>query len=142
MATNSSPPAPPSLVNTTAEELDNFLKNLENAMSPAIQAATIAAIDAAAPGLAVPVISTIVDAAVGAAESAVENFVTKQVELGATFIVIDVQTTQEAQSIAQADQDLEQAEASGDSNAIAAAEQEVANAQSALSRDDGSTTPQ
>lgn len=127
-------PAPPTTINTTAADIDAFLKGLESAIQPIIQAE----LEALEPALALPVIEQIS----GAIEDAIENYITKQVELGATFLTVDFQTDAEDSAMDQAAQDLETAEASGDAAAIAEAKEEYDNAQTAVARDNGSAQPQ
>lgn len=140
--TNVPAPAPPTLVNTTATLLNDAIKEVESLLAPAIKTATIAAIDAAVPELALPIVDDIVNAAVGAAESVIENYLTKIVETGTTFLVVDVQTGEENETIVEARKAFILALASGNAEAIAQAKENYANAQSSLVRDDGSATPQ
>lgn len=124
----------PTTINTTATQFDAFLKDLELVLTPAIEK-ILQGID---PPLALPIIEQIADEI----ESLVEDAITKQVELGATFVVIDAQTTGEDSKMDQAAQDLELAEASGDPMAISNAEDEYDLAQSGVAHDDGSAIPQ
>lgn len=134
MAQNDSPPLQSTLpINTTAAQLDKFLKGMEGVASPAIQALVISLV----PELGLPIVKQIVDGV----EAITENYITKQVELGATFIVIDVQTTEEISSLSQAQKEILLAEISGNPAAIAEAEQDYANAESALVKDDGGAQP-
>jgi hypothetical protein len=124
----------PTTINSTAAQLDTFLKGIDTVLQPVIQNILIGYL----PALGLPVIKQIT----GDIEAAFENYITKIVETGATFAVIDLQTGSEDSKMDQASADLQTALASGNAQAIANAEDEFDAAQSAVANDDGSATPQ
>lgn len=71
----------------------------------------------------------------------VGSYISKAVQGGATFIVIDVQVGAEESKMSKALAALIAAEKTGDQNVIKKAIQDYANAQSALTHDDGSAIP-
>ena len=67
--------------------------------------------------------------------------ISKALQTGATFAVIDVQTTEEEGSMAAAIAELQAAQKSGNAAAIAKAEKDYLNAQANLVHSDGSAQP-
>jgi hypothetical protein len=96
-----------------------------------------AAIVAAVPALGLPVIKQLVDEV----ESILENAITKYIETGADFIIIDNQTSGENHDVVAAKYALDLAFARGDGAAIMAARKALTDAEDALTSDDGSATP-
>jgi hypothetical protein len=126
-----SPDSPPALpVNKAAQAANDILKGIENYANPLIQAAIIAAV----PDLGLPVVKQIVDEI----ESILEDQITKYLETGADFIIYDSQTALESINVAAAQDALDAAVAGGDPDAISAAKERLANAEDALTTDDGS----
>jgi hypothetical protein len=72
----------------------------------------------------------------------IASYFTVAAENGATFLIIDLQTGAEQTKLSAAMKQLIAAEQSGDPNAIKAAIQAYANANSALIHDDGSAPAQ
>lgn len=72
----------------------------------------------------------------------IDGYLSKAEQAGATFIVIDTQVSIEQSAMSEAVAGLLAAQKSGDENAIKAAIQVYASAQSALVRFDGSAPPQ
>lgn len=120
-------------MNKTAERANQFIKAIEEMVQPIVEAAVIAA----APEIGLPVVKQIV----AAVEHALEDKLTKYVELGTTFIIIDAQVEGENTRLGKAQNDLILAIQSGNMAAIDAAQKEFDDAQSALTHDDGSASP-
>jgi tetrahydromethanopterin S-methyltransferase subunit C len=121
-------------VNQGTKAANTFIKNVEVALTPVIEAAVASAV----PELAAPVVSTIVDAV----EKAVLDKLTKFVETGVDFVIIDFQTEGERAGLAVARAAYIRALATHDQAAIAVAREAYDKAQSALANDDGSAQPE
>lgn len=102
---------------------------MDTALQPVIQTIIIGYV----PALGLPIIKQIS----GEIEAAIENYITKQAEIGVDFAVIDTQTDQEDSKIQEAQKALNLANASGNAQAIAAAQEEFQDAESGVANDDG-----
>ena len=117
-------------VNQAAQTANTIIKSIESALEPLIQNYLIEQV----PALGLPVIKTITDGI----ENIVENALTKYIETGTDFIIIDLQTSSENSQLVSARANYIKALQSGDQAAIAAARQVYDQAISSLANDDGS----
>lgn len=123
----------PAPINQTATEIDKIIQTMENVLVPIAQKA----IETAVPTLDIIVIKQITEAI----EQGLANYITKYAQLGATFIVIDLQKDSEVSAASGPLAAVIAAEKSGDPNALAQAIAAFQKAQSALVKDDGSAKP-
>lgn len=123
----------PTTTNTAASDINIFISVINKTIETAAQAAIIAAV----PELGAPVIKQIIDVI----ENAVESTITKYEQLGATFIVTDIQVGLEKDAVSHDVQAILNDEKSGDQNALERDEKQYQLDTSSLTHDDGSATP-
>ena len=121
-------------VNKAAQTANSIIKGIEQVVEPLIQAAIITAV----PELGLPVIKQIT----GEIEKIIEDKLTVCLETGADFIIIDMQTSGENNTLVSARAAYIKALQSNDPNTIAVARRTYDEAQSAVAQDDGSSKPQ
>ena len=119
--------------NSTETTADNIIQDIKSNLAPLIQAAIIAQV----PFLGDPVIKQITDTV----ENVIENYAAKMAEEVVNFAIVDKQVSDEKSAVTDALTGLEAAEKTGDSNAIANAEEIFENANASLDADDGSNQP-
>lgn len=134
--------SPPTTTNPTATTVNQTINDIVGIAEQTAITAAETALDTAAPIFALPVIKQASDLAIEEIVKYVGNDVNISLQNIGTFIVIDTQVAGEESGISQALAALMVAEKSGDPNAIKQAIQNYANAQSALTHDDGSAPPQ
>lgn len=131
----------PTTVNPSATAVNKIINDAIQAAEKAADTAAETALDTAAPFFAVPVIKQITDGIIEEIVSQVGNRISIGVQEVGTFLVIDTQVSSEKSGISKELANIMIAEKSGDPNAIKAAIQAYAVAQSALTHDDGSAPP-
>lgn len=124
----------PTTTNPTATQADTIIKDIENVLVPVIQAQLRIQI----PALDLPVIKQISDIV----EQLTANYLTKFIETGVTFAIIDTQTGAEQIQISGDLAAIEADEASGNQTKLTQDEGQYAKDQSALANDSGSASPQ
>lgn len=124
----------PQPTNQAIAQANTIIKDIENMVVPIVENAVISA----CPTLGAPVVKQISEAV----EQALADKLTKYLETGADFEVIDLQTGAEKDEISSELAAVIAAEKSGDPNAIQQAIAAYQKAQSALVNDDGSGSPQ
>lgn len=122
----------PTTTNSLADKVNSALGNLENAGVMVVEALIIADV----PWLGFPGIKQVWELFFGW----LCGYFIKASQNGATFTIIDLQVGHEIDGISKALADLITAERNGDATEIQKSIQNYANAQSALTHDDGSSS--
>ena len=123
----------PTTSNSAAGTVDTIIADVNTAGVQLVEKLAIADV----PFLGFPIIKQIFQFALGW----LDGYISKAIQLGATFGIIDIQVGAEKNALSQALLNVIAAEKTGDAAQIKAAIQAYANAQSALVNDDGSATP-
>lgn len=120
-------------INSTATKINTGISTVANALVSGVEKLIIADV----PVLGLPVINIIWEALFGW----ITGYFIKILETGATFLVIDLQVDSEEAGVSKELAAVIAAEKGGNPNAIQAAIEAYANAQSALIHNDGSAAP-
>jgi hypothetical protein len=124
----------PTTTNPVATQADAIIKDIENVLVPMVENY----LKGIAPPLAVPIISEITDGI----EQIIANYLTKLVETGVTFTIIDIQTNDEQGKVSSDIKNILADEQSGNTAQLKIDEEKYAQDQESLVSDDGSATPQ